>query len=595
MNPTNVIASGSSAGQFDPLQHGITSPYASCQKVLIVDQTQYDNHGGFKGSKLPGTCESVQAMPSSGEINGLANATNVLELSRDVADIYLDHLKQKASDLSALLNCYPAKGQTAKNCDPKMQQALQQEIAEGAPALRQEMALANVPINAGGKFQSTSPSLASHVPGPMDALSGLPSPLAGQPLTADELAAAKAQLAKETSGVTTGALSHGGFWRSIQSEHQLNYQTMVYGQYPIFATLDKPSSWSNGQPSWSNDQIHNALESLAKDVGKEQALTQHAIDKGTIEFDQMGQLKQNLMGGNRDLMAYMAFRPIVDQVLKNHPEWCGLATGVDNHISTENMEQNLALMAGTTVAMVGASYATGFTGDPAVFAAATAARAALALSTANLGIGLGMSGAYIASSVNNYHMLKQQLKTSALASEAQDVTPEQVQSAKDAIYANAAFGALVLGGVGQVARGIEGVKVADAATDFAKISFKGATDETRPTLIAAVESANPTKLRAAVNGIPLPSAQKARLLSEIDRVTDEVKAAKSEIFNAVASIDPKQAVLLSGDAEITKLVVQAENRDHNPVSPKEMDKDIQESVASCPIGAGAAADAVPPL
>ncbi|MDR3607023.1 MAG: hypothetical protein P4M08_06545 [Oligoflexia bacterium] len=588
----------SSSANASPLSQGVHSPYQACRNVLIVNKDAADQIKESK-IKLPGGCDQVEEMPETGMFSHLSQATGALDLTQLVAKKYLDNVKQNESVLNAYLKCFPQ----SSGCDAKMRAELQGNIAQGAPALRTQLALAQSQpgANAINRAGMVSSKVSDHLNvggaalGDLSSMLGIQnaigSSLAGQSLSSAELAQAtktmtqESQAAAGSTGSSKRKLMNPQLWQKINDAHRAQFQALLYGKYRIFATLGKPT-WNNGVPTWTDAQIHDGLQKLLENAQNEEKITQHAIAKSDVEFGNAQQLFHNFMGGNRDLMSYMAVQPVVEQVLKEHPDLCGMATGVEKYVDAENTRENL----GAGAVMIAAGFTgVGLIGDAAVGSVAIAG-------AATLGMGLGATTYYMGNAVQNYNQVKQQALTStgANSKDATLVDPAKIASARQALDTNIALAPTMFIGGG----GAGGAVTADseafiaAKNAFAKAAVAEATAETKPELAAALASAHSTNdiIEAVKQTKGLAPEQSAHLTAALKEVQPEAEQIVHDndtaILHAVGGNPAELAKRpdlqgLSHNPDIVKLEYSAEHDPVHPIPPSQVEAKFEQALNSC--------------
>jgi hypothetical protein len=188
--------------------------------------------------------------------------------------------------------------------------------------------------------------------------------------------------------------------KAVRQKYQADYAKIAYGNAKIFAVLGNPQKVdSDGVAHYSDKQIAAAFKALSKNASEQQAINQAALDRKQVEFNGVtkGSASSIANGfvGNRDLLDCLMFKPVVEQLLKDNPQYCGIATGLAMHQDYVK-EQNAIATAGGMVALLVASGGLGAAADGGV---AAAIGVGANISAASLAIGMDVG--YDASAIHD--------------------------------------------------------------------------------------------------------------------------------------------------------------------------------------------------
>ncbi|HAR42690.1 MAG TPA: hypothetical protein DCS07_08710 [Bdellovibrionales bacterium] len=157
--------------------------------------------------------------------------------------------------------------------------------------------------------------------------------------------------------------------------HKDNINEVVYGKMPVIAFIP---TLKGKQDLYSNATLSKAVTGLIA-AGKSQIeITKKSIKDGNLEFANIGK--------NRDLVDYIAFTPVVEKLLKEHPGYCGIASSLAQRAGLRRSSNQFALGGAALAAFIpGGLYVGTLSGAAAITGAG-------ALNVAGLALGLGFTG-----------------------------------------------------------------------------------------------------------------------------------------------------------------------------------------------------------
>jgi hypothetical protein len=144
-----------------------------------------------------------------------------------------------------------------------------------------------------------------------------------------------------------------------QEENQLKYRQLVYEEAPLFAVIERPSSFQGGDlPVWTDKQISDAFKKLTANAESTKKVVQESIDKGKLEFSRskgeaLGLWLKDLMPGTKssnDLLYYMGLKKQVEEVLKEDISMCASATSMIKRLESKDSQNGVLGMVGWVAA-----------------------------------------------------------------------------------------------------------------------------------------------------------------------------------------------------------------------------------------------------
>jgi hypothetical protein len=371
----------------------VSSPFLACKDVKIVTEAEYKSIPKQDCEK----CVSVtpdfdvfQFHIKSDLVEGIKEIS-LSEFAKKVAAKVEGNLQHNSDYASEVIDCFK-KGQSSQDacsnenlksmkgaCATDLQKICSQ-IYTAVPALRQELALSKeLQIGALG-FGETDPKkrINSYLSGNVFTFTS-PTPVSSKPLSTEELAKAIDQLkadeqtAKDEAKVAADTKSSGFLDKvtnvmkamdpeiardaksahekiileKLAAEHKEKYLKILHEDAPVLAVAGD-ATWKNNKPSWTNAQLVEAFTKMKATAESEKAKTIEAIKSDKLEAKrETGEALANWAMGKRDLMYYMMLTPAIEEVLSEDPSFCGVATGLVKRKDYVELQNSLALMAGT--------------------------------------------------------------------------------------------------------------------------------------------------------------------------------------------------------------------------------------------------------
>lgn len=132
-------------------------------------------------------------------------------------------------------------------------------------------------------------------------------------------------------------------WMSVKmmqrfDNHKMNYRSLVYEEAPIFGVIESPKSYINeDEPVWDDAQMAGAFKKLVDNSKVAQKKVKTSLEKAKLEFTRYnGEAISKWMTSilspeneQNDLLFYMGMKNQVEEVLKEDPSSCGIATSME--------------------------------------------------------------------------------------------------------------------------------------------------------------------------------------------------------------------------------------------------------------------------
>lgn len=361
----------------------IISPYEACKNTLIVYKDKY-HLNKTSWDQIEKTCRlKIQLADDVGltSLDPLKEGVQYLEFSQRVAKRVIETLEKNRLYAECSARCFSGQptcpssmsiNQKIVKCDERKREVLA-GLTVNARKIRMELALSNdapgiVNINIRnvltvGKNKLINTDL-------RDFEAGTPNPVGRTSLTERELIEAHRRVDLERKKLEDEfkekGLKNYGDWMSVKlmqkyEEHQERYRSLVFEEAPIFAVIDRPDTFEYGsEPRWKDSQIAKAFKTLSENAINTQKKVHESLDRGKLEFRRdTGAALAKWLAGEKDLLFYMGMKNQVEDVLKDDPASCGIATAMEKRLETK-LEQNTALSLAASFAATpllrGASY-----------------------------------------------------------------------------------------------------------------------------------------------------------------------------------------------------------------------------------------------
>lgn len=358
------------------------SPYKACKGINLVSKEEFDKDQ-TKWNKEIGDCNgTLQVNPIldsfwQSSVENTIEAGQIKDFLTKVVNRSMSTLVENRKKDEALRDCF--RGPKAKEaaCAAEREK-IHQALETGAFELRKELALSLYakPAAKPTKDSLMDPKFRVNTQFRDFANMGA-NPVANHPLMADEIPAIEATGRLEGGEALTklgaaekdpDAVKEQGY--KLLEKHQKRYREILFEESPIFAVIKKPK-WENGKPTWTDEQVADALDELIKHAENEHKAAYKTGKEGKIEFARLWDSKKpmgdaNMLvtqakrwaKGDRQLLDYMHYTPIIEQLLEEDKSLCGLATGLAQRLNTRQTQNT----AGTAAAAVPTFMGLGFAG-----------------------------------------------------------------------------------------------------------------------------------------------------------------------------------------------------------------------------------------
>ena len=381
----------------------IVSPLQACKGVVIASGKAYEQNKE-RWQQWEKDCNNGKSIQVT-NIDSLTEAPMYMDFARSVTERTIQVLDNNRKFLACNQDCFSGK---AQSCDVEeagkkvtyvcedQKKAVARQLQGLSLRARMELALSGGHLGYADSGATYIHNLAEdkRINSKLASTSFLhPNPFEGSALTERELTRIKRVLRQDKESVEAEWDSvkgktrndiQGSFLgnksRQKMEEHQVKYARLVYEEVPILAVIDKPKSYEDdGRPNWNDDQLAAAFGKLVDNVDRAKARAQRALERGKLDFgffERAGRGTAELvkaMDEENDLVYYMNFRGVVEDLLKKDPSKCGVATAMLERIGEKNLHNTLgitAAVAGTTMALGPLLGAAGYSGAAAFLSTA---------------------------------------------------------------------------------------------------------------------------------------------------------------------------------------------------------------------------------
>lgn len=496
---TLVILLGSANAGADLLKpEEVSTPYQACKNVKVITQDEFrSNESGWK--KEMSICgDRLQVSPKTGFWVGSVQPRDIaaaLQLTNLVAAKSLVYLDKNIDFLKMAKACFE-NASSHKDC-AQLKADTRKRMDAAVPELRRELLLTKGTHNMSHIYMKDL-GWEGNINRFMEGYSGwLNYPVSGTPATAEEmdwakktLAAERKQMDKDYQAALAARRKHYDRNPALRNtEHEFeknkyeqllgqrmdarreNYRALLQQKYPLFSYLPR-TKIVNGKGSWSDAQVAQSFGKLVENAGSEKEKSLKAYNGQKLEFSRLyDKVKKQQCGrggcrevesweinperfwkgvvkGERDLLDFMAFTPLVEEVLREHPELCGMATGLSQHLVNKQMQN----AAGTAAVLLPAFVGVGAIG---VGGAAAAGSSLTGVQVATI-MGVGMGAGFVGESAVDYSRTRETvLNKSGVAGEGVEKEVQDYKKIKEAernLVLNAAFHQLDYIGAGAAGR-----------------------------------------------------------------------------------------------------------------------------------------------
>jgi len=405
------------------LEGRVDSPFDACKNVILVSQQKY-NANRLLWDNLKNKCIldfQITADAGIDKIDPLQEGPRYLAFATKIAQNVYATLKKSRDYANCSASCFsgkttcpasPFNGKKVIQCSDR-----KKEIHEGlnifSKKITAELALSNdapgiinvniqniLSVSARDNEQLINKDLRD-----FDLLT--PNPLGRRKITSTELENAKKTIIETRQSLEDQFkklnLQNYGPWmsRKLMTErerHRDNYRSLIYEDAPIFSVIDRPKGFdTNNNPIWGDEQIARAFTALSNNANKTMSSVQVSLNKAVLEFSRKNgeaveKWLQSLVPGSlemNDLLFYIGMKNQVEEILKNEPQYCAVATAMFNHFNSKDLQNAGLSFAGSLAAgplLKGASMV------PRIFAIGRSLTGAEAAAVASLSLGATFLG-----------------------------------------------------------------------------------------------------------------------------------------------------------------------------------------------------------
>lgn len=399
----------------------INSPYDACKNVVIVSKSKYKENQANWDQTGKNCNLKIQVSTDAGlsSIDPLKQGVQYLEFSQRVARKVLENLdkSRKYADCSA--NCFSgaracpaalADNNKVVQCSERKKE-IQNGMLVYSRKIRMELALSNdapgiVNVNVRNILTvDKNKFINSDL---RDFEIGTPNPVGRTELTPRELKEAQRRVERDRVALENEYKEKGyknyADWMSVKlvqkfDEHRDRYRQLIYEEAPIFSVIDQPAKFENdSDPAWSDAQMAKAFRKLSENSKTTQEIVNTSLNRSKLEFQRatgeaFGRWLTSLAPGTKeqnDLLFYIGMKGQVEDVLKNDPSSCAIATAMEARLHSKAMQNAGITFAVTFVSsslLKGASSITGnvFRIGRALTGAEATALSGIALGAINIG------------------------------------------------------------------------------------------------------------------------------------------------------------------------------------------------------------------
>jgi hypothetical protein len=380
----SFIISTTYAAEKPPMPQGkIDSPYEACKQFIIVDKNEYqkkkvdwDKYEKSCGQKI------IQAQNFGvTSIGSLQKSMENYDFAGKVANKVLESLKKSRQYAECSSLCM---NPGAKSCPADLSpdkkivdcELRKKEIKEGMNVntrkIRMALALATdapglLNVNVRNVLQVGHEKMINT--NLRDFEIGTPNPVGRTKLTERELSEAHRRIASERQKLEQEfkdrGLKYHGQWMSLKlmdrfEEYQKKYRQLIYEEAPIFSVIDSPVKYDDrNDPVWTDAQLKKAFDKLVENGKKTEEKVIWSISKGQLEFDRyngeaLGHWLKNLSPGSteeHDLLFFTQMHNQVEDVLRENPSLCGVATSLYNRFNSKETQNGVLAFAGSIASL----------------------------------------------------------------------------------------------------------------------------------------------------------------------------------------------------------------------------------------------------
>lgn len=550
----------------------IVSPYDACKDKIIVSEENYKENKR-KWDEFEKNCKTkilVSMDAGFTSIDPLKEGIQYLDFSQRVAKKVIENLEKSRSYAECSAKCFSG----ASTCEAKLsdtKKAVQcsdrkKEVKDAmkvfSTRIRMELALSNdapgfsnvnirtVLSSDKDKFVNTNLR---------DFEIGTPNPVGRSDLTEREMKEALRRVDRDRKKLEDEYKNKGyknySDWMSVKlmekfDEHRANYRSLIYENAPIFSVIEKPVKFENGsEPVWSDNQMASAFKKLSENSTLTQKKVKKSLDAGKLEFKRInGEAFANWMKNiapgtteQNDLLFYLGMKNQVEEVLKNDPSLCGIATTMNSRLHSKEL-QNTGL---TFTATLGGSVAV--RGASGVGASILRIGRALTGAEAAGLTGMSLGASFLGDSFRQYRSAETEAATlSGLDKEKEGtalIKAEKITEARDGLKMNLVFAPIDAGSGWALGKTLYSSLSKQMAKDLPQISSLAKKAEINESARdQLVDTWLIEKVKSALKSNVITSAEKAALESKgssavLQSLSSRIEKSNPDFFKNPKNMD----------------------------------------------------------
>ena len=363
----------------------IDSPFIACQKKIIVDQSDFDKNKE-EWNKYTENCKDDLITIDNFSVANLASiqtGVQFYDLLTSVAKKVNDNLEKSRKYADCTASCFSGAKSCPSDQSPDQKEVncteRKEEVRKGlnrhSRRLRIELALAKdgpglVDVNVANVLKVKEDKLINSELSDFEI--GMPNPVRDTKLTDPEMKEAKRRLKLEREELDKEFKANGyGKYHDWMSQkmmkrfekHQERYRQIVYEEAPILAVIDPAKQFDKlNNPLWTDKQVAEAFKKLSENSVKTKEKVDWSLESGKLEFtrydgEAFAQWAGSMVPGKTehlDLLYYIGMTNQVEEILKEDPSKCGVATALYNRLQARGI-QNAGLGLTASLATLGAS------------------------------------------------------------------------------------------------------------------------------------------------------------------------------------------------------------------------------------------------
>jgi len=550
----------------------VTSPYEACKDVVIVSREKYLKNKSHWDQYEQSCSTKIQLSDEAGftSLDPLKEGVQYLEFSQRVAEKVIENLEKSRKYAECSASCFSG-AKTCSNedsnknkiiqCDQRKKE-IQNSMKVYSRKIRMELALSQdapglINVNVANVINSDKSKLINT--NLRDFEAAMPNPLGRMNLTEREEKEALRRVSYERKQLeqefVDKKIKNYNEWMSVRlmqnfDKHKDNYRSLIYEEAPIFGVIERPKTFEEGsEPVWDDAQIVNAFKKLSDNSKITQQKVNASLEKSKLEFSRyngeaLGKWMASLMSPEKeqnDLLFYIGMKNQVEEVLKNDPSSCAIATSMQARLHSKELQNAGVTFSATLFSsglLKGASSLTSnvFRIGRALSGAEAAGLTGMALGATSLGESFSRYNSGLVEVATKSGLDKDQEGSAIRAA-------EDISSARDGVVMAFAFAPLDAIGGWSVGKTLYGSLYKHMVRDIPEMSNLVKTNKITPSVRdQLVDKWLVKKVQAAFKAGNLSGADKAAIESKeakdaLVALTNEIEKANADFFKNPKNID----------------------------------------------------------